>query len=376
MRSLVRRLNGAAFCATLSVALASRGDAQVPRPKKDSTAKRDSATAMMPDMPGMTMSRPASTLPHGMLNPLGVPMDRMGSGTTWIPDSVSLPARHFMAASWEMMAHGFGFVQEDGQTNTRGAWQFGSLNWGMLMASREVAGGRFQLRTMLSLDAATVTDSGYPLLLQTGESFHGQPLHDRQHPHDFLMELAALYERAVSSSLGVELYAAPSGEPALGPVAFMHRPSAMDNPAAPIGHHWQDATHISFGVVTAGVFTHTWKLEGSAFNGREPDESRWNIDPIRLNSYSARATFNPAGNWSLTAGYGYLASPEALQPSVPEHRATASAQYGRKIGADGQWASSLIWGTNWQPGFTASPSLLLESEAVLHKRSTVFGRAE
>jgi hypothetical protein len=229
---------------------------------------------------------------------------------------------------------------------------------------------------MLSLDAATVTDSGYPLLLQTGESFNDQPLHDRQHPHDFFMELGSMYERAVTRTLGVELYAAPSGEPALGPVAFMHRPSSMDNPAAPIGHHWQDATHVSFGVLTAGVFTHTWKLEASTFNGREPNENRWDIDPIRLDSYSARVTFNPTVNWSFTAGSGYLRSPDPLMPDAPMHITTASAQYGRKIGTDGQWASTLIWGMMSQPGVPYSPSVLLESEAVLNNRSTVFGRAE
>jgi hypothetical protein len=303
-------------------------------------------------------------------------MDRMGSGTTWIPDAVSLPTRNFTAGSWDLMLHGFGFVQENGQTNARGSWQFGSLNWAMLMASREFAGGRFQLRTMLSLDPATVTDSGYPLLLQTGEAFQGRPLHDRQHPHDFLMELAAMYERPFTRTTGFEIYAAPSGEPALGPVAFMHRPSAMDNPAAPIGHHWQDATHISFGVLTAGLFTHSLKVEASVFNGREPDENRWNIDPIKLDSYSARITFNPTVNWSFTAGYGYLRSPESLMPNVPMHRTVASALYGRKLGADGQWATTLIWGANTMPGSALSPSVLLESEAVLNRRSTLFGRAE
>src|SRR5262249_33652192 len=172
-----------------------------------------------------------------------------------------------------------------------------------------------------------VTPRGYPLLLQSGESFHGEPLHDRQHPHDFWMELGAIYERAISKRVAVELYAAPSGEPALGPVAFMHRPSAMDNPAAPLGHHWQDATHIAFGVITAGVFTHRLKLEGSVFNGREPDENRWDFDPIVLDSYSGRATFNPDSNWSFTAGYGFLKNPEALEPAVSLHRLTASALY-------------------------------------------------
>ncbi|MEP6730061.1 MAG: hypothetical protein ABJE10_05465 [bacterium] len=322
-------------------------------------------------MAGVKDTRPLMT----MFEPLGVPMDRMGSGTTWIPDAVSLPARHFMSGKWELMLHGFVFLEEDLQGGPRGASQFGSLNWGMFMASRELAGGRFQARTMLSLDPATVTNSGYPLLLQTGEALHGQPLHDRQHPHDFLMELGVLYERPVAKNLALSLYAAPSGEPALGPVAFMHRPSAMDVPAAPLGHHWQDATHISFGVLTAGVFGHAWKLEGSLFNGREPDEHRWDIDPIRLDSYSGRLTINPNANWSLSGGYGYLKSPEALHPAESMHRLTTSVLHGVKLGTDGQWASTVVWGTNTHGG-DMTHSLLAESEAILNRTSTVFGRAE
>ena len=234
-------------------------------------------------MPQQTPMKPMAIM---MIDPLGVSMERMGSGTTWIPDAVPLPARHVMSGSWLLMLHGFGFVQYDKQGGPRGADQFGSLNWAMLMASRDLLGGRFQARTMLSLDPATVTNRGYPLLLQSGETYRGQPLVDRQHPHDFWMELAMMYERVLSRSVGVTVYAAPSGEPALGPVAFMHRPSAMDNLAAPLSHHWQDATHISFGVLTAGLFGRHWKLEGSAFNGREPNEERWGFDRIRFDSYS------------------------------------------------------------------------------------------
>lgn len=310
-----------------------------------------------------------------MLDPLGISMERMGSGTTWIPDAVPLPARHWMAGPWLVMLHGFGFVQYDAQGGPRGDDQFGSLNWAMLMASRDLLGGRFQARTMLSLDPATVTTQGYPLLLQSGETYQGQPLVDRQHPHDFWMELAVMYERALSTTLGASLYLAPSGEPALGPVAFMHRPSAMDNPAAPLGHHWQDATHISFGVLTAGVFGHHWKLEGSIFNGREPDEERWGFDPIHLDSYSGRFTAHLDSNWTVSAGYGYLKSPEALSPDEPTHRATASILHGRRLGHEGQLAASLVWGAN-RHGGTTSHSVLAEAEAVLNRDNTIFGRAE
>ena len=310
-------------------------------------------------------------------DPVGVSMDRAGSGTTWIPDAVTLPSRHVMAGGWDMMLHGFAFGQYDKQGGPRGGSQAGSLNWMMLMASHELFGGRIQPRTMLSLDPWTVTPRGYPLLLQTGETYKGEPLHDRQHPHDFWMELGMTYERELTKRVGVQLYAAPSGEPALGPVAFMHRPSAMDNPAAPLGHHWQDATHVAFGVLTAGVFGRAWKLEGSVFNGREPDENRWNFDRMTLDSYSGRLTLNPNANWSLSAAYGYLDSPEAHDPAMSLHRITASAIHGTQLGVDGQWSTTLTYGANKAASRAGlSNSALLESEAVLDRTNTVFGRME
>ena len=310
-------------------------------------------------------------------DPLGVSMDRLGSGTTWIPDAVDLPSRRFNAGAWNFMLHGFVFGEYDKQGGTRGSSQLGSLNWAMLMATHELFGGRFQARTMLSVDAAGVTPRGYPLLLQSGETYNGAPIHDRQHPHDLWMELGAMYDRSIAKDLGVTLYAAPSGEPALGPVAFMHRPSAMDVPSAPIGHHWQDATHISFGVLTAGLFTHNVRVEGSLFNGREPDQQRWDFDPIKLDSYSGRVSYNPNANWALNAGYGFLKSPEAPTPNVSIHRVTASAMHGSKLGADGQVATTVIWGANKasdSPGL--SHAGLLESEAVVDRLNTVFGRVE
>jgi hypothetical protein len=310
-------------------------------------------------------------------DPLGVTMDRMGSGTTWVPDAAPIPSVHFAAPrNWDVTGHGFAFLYYDKQDGPRGDEQIGSLNWMMLMASHTLGGGRFQARTMLSLDALTATSRGYPLLLQSGEAYDGVPLHDRQHPHDFFMELSALYEVPVTKTVGIMFYAAPSGEPALGPVAFMHRPSAMDNPTAPISHHWQDATHITFGVLSAGIFTHSFKLEGSVFNSREPDQHRFDFDPLKLDSYSGRVTWNPSEQWSVTGGYGFLKSPEALNPTESMHRATASVLHGTTLGADGQWSTSLIYGANSHPGHDVSQSVLVESEAVFNARHSVFGRAE
>jgi hypothetical protein len=306
-----------------------------------------------------------------MTSPLGISMDRMGSGTTWIPDAAPIASWHGQLGAWDVTGHGIVFGEYIHQGGPRGAHQFGSLNWGMLMVSRPIGRGMLQFRTMLSLDPATVTGRGYPLLLQTGESFQGQPLIDRQHPHDFWMELGVLYLVPVAKHAAVELYLAPSGEPALGPVAFMHRPSAIDDPIAPLGHHWQDATHISFGVLTAGIHSHRWKLEGSLFNGREPDEHRWGFDFDRLDSWSTRLTYNSRGHWNVTAGYGHL-----KQELESLHRLSGSLMHGASIGRAGQWASSLIYGANLEAGGQSSHSVLLESEAILDRNHTLFGRIE
>ncbi len=336
--------------------------------------------AQQPDtvqrMPGMDMQADTQRMGMSMAGPLGISMERAGSGTTWIPDAVILPSRHFMAGEWMVMLHGFLFGQYDYQDGPRGDEQWGSLNWAMIMADREVGGGQLTLRFMPSLDPWTVGRCGYPMLVQSGETCGGEPLVDRQHPHDFFMELSAVYERAISSNVALLLYAAPAGEPALGPVAFMHRPSAMDEPQAPLGHHWQDATHISFGVLTTGLYTRTLRIEASAFNGHEPDERRWNFDPIRLNSYSGRVTFNPTPNWSFAAGYGRLDNPERANPPEDMRRLVASAMHGRSVGPEGQWATTLIYGRNEEEGHDPSHSILFESEAVLDRRNTIFGRME
>ena len=290
--------------------------------------------------------------------------------------STPLPAIESVAGPWHLMFEGIAYAQYDHQAGPRGASQAGSVNWGMFMATRDVGAGQLQLRTMLSLDALGVGASGYPLLLQSGEEYRGQPLHDRQHPHDAFMEVGASYQHALTRGVGFSLYAAPVGEPALGPIAFIMRPSAMDNPVAPIGHHWQDATHVSFGVLSAGLVTKRWKLEGSWFNGREPDDQRWNFDPIKLDSWAGRLTFAPDPQWSMAASYGYLNSPEATAPTVSEHRATVSVAHGVLVGESGEWSSSLIWGGNGRDGQLMSNSMLAETEFSRDGRNSFIARAE
>ena len=313
--------------------------------------------------------------------PLGVPMSRMGSGTSWLPDGSPMRAYHFMPAGWMLMVHGDVDLYYDHQGTVRGDDQVGSTNWFMLMAMHPIATGMLHLHAMMSTEPFTVGSRGYPLLLQTGESYQGSPLRDRQHPHDLFMELSAMYEVPVARNLGVSFYGAPVGEPAIGPVAYMHRPSAQNDPFAPIGHHRQDATHITFGVLTAGVFTRTVKLEGTLFHGREPDEDRYNFDFGALDSYGGRLTINPTPQWSVAASYGYLKSPEELHPDENQHRLGASVLYVTRLGHRADWATAFIYGGNKHsiPGAGSQAfehSLLVESNAQLDDRNSVFGRLE
>lgn len=174
---------------------------------------------------------------HGSA-PLEVPETRMGSGTSWLLDRSPMRAMHVQVGAWTIMTHGAAALAFDAQGGARGASRLALFNWVMGAASRSALGGRLELRAMLSAEPATVGGAGYPLLLQSGESYHDHALHDRQHPHDLFMETSLSYERPVAPGLAVSTYLAPAGEPALGPPAFPHRPSAEWDPVAPIGHHW------------------------------------------------------------------------------------------------------------------------------------------
>jgi hypothetical protein len=309
--------------------------------------------------------------------PLGISDLRTASGTAWQPDSTPMNAVHFMTDDWMFMVHGLLFAGFDYQNTRRGGDQFFSTNWGMLMAQRELAGGQLGLRAMLSLEPATVGREGYPLLLQSGEALGGKPLHDAQHPHDLFMEVAGSYKRALGDDLGFELYLAAAGEPALGPPAFPHRRSAMSIPVSPLGHHWQDATHVSFGVLTGGLFTRWGKLEASWFNGREPDANRWDFDFRTPDSYSARLSINPTPELSVQISGGHLKSPEALEPDVEITRVTASLTHNHAFGDEGNVATTFVWGTNWATqGHPSTPSFLLETNIELDRHHTPFARVE
>ena len=249
-----------------------------------------------------------------------------------------VPADHMqmsmpMNTGWEFMQDGVVFAEFNHQSGSRGGDEFVAPNWWMGMASRKTAHGDFTFTGMFSLDPATVGKAGYRELFQAGEALNGRPLIDRQHPHDLFMQLAAVWRVPVTAATGFTIAGGPAGEPALGPVAFMHRASAAENPTAPLSHHTFDSTHIAYGVVTAAVDHGPWVLEGSVFNGREPDENRWDFDFGRLDSVSGRLWYRPTAEWEFQVSTGHLIAPESLEPGNIE-RTTASVSWTQRNGSD------------------------------------------
>ena len=304
------------------------------------------------------------------------PMSREGSGTSWLPDSSPMYGRMFMFDENMLMLHGAIFPRYTNVSTRRGDDRIDAPNWFMAMFSHPF-GSDAQLgaRLMMSLDPLTEGGRGYPLLFQSGESWHDQPLHDRQHPHDLFDELSVSLSQKFDYDFSGYIYFGYPGEPALGPPTFMHRPSAMDDPDAPLGHHWQDSTHVTFGVATAGVAWNNVKIEGSIFTGREPDENRYNFDQPNFDSYSGRISWNPTRNLALQVSYGYIESPEALEPSLNRHRTTASLIYNLPLGHDSNWSNTFVWGQNHDTGEGKTQSFLIESD-YQRGRNTVYLRWE
>jgi hypothetical protein len=278
--------------------------------------------------------------------------------------------------SWTFMFHGEGFLNELQQSGPRGADKLFSTNWCMPMAQRKFGQSTLTLRTMFSLEPATVSKRRYPELFQQGETAYGLPIVDGQHPHDFFMELAALYDYKAGEKTLLSFYVAPVGDPALGPIAYPHRASASEDPIAPLGHHLQDSTHISDDVITVGVTHQIVRLEASAFHGREPNESRWSIQSGAIDSWSTRLTVNPARDWSLQYSIAQLHSPETLQPTENVRRMTASLMYNLPI-HNGNWASMILWGGNQSlSDGNVGNGYLLESTLRFFDRNYAWTRIE
>jgi len=314
-----------------------------------------------------------------------MPSFHASSGSSWQPASVPETMWMISRGNWDLMFHGNVFITYNQQGGPRGEGKAESTNYFMFMEQHRLGSGTLLLRQMFSAESLTSPHPGFPELFQTGETYHGQPLVDHQHPHNVFAELAALYTLPIRDKVSWLLYGGPSAEPALGPVTFMHRQSATENPEAPLGHHLQDSTHTSFGVVTTGFIFDVsrlghFKVEGSAFNGHEPNEERWSIQPAALDSWSFRVTAAPTRNWTAQYSYGRLLHPEALDPNN-ELRQSASLEYNRRLSGgklgNGNWATSLIWGRKHKELVdTTQNSYLLESTLNFFKRNYAYTRLE
>jgi hypothetical protein len=326
----------------------------------------------MPDMPGMQ---------HGSTHTQSLTfideiLHHDTAGTSAQPYSINEPMVMLVRGQWMLMFHGVAFLNAIQQTGPRGYDKVFSTNWFMPMAQRQIGRGQLTLRTMLSLEPATVTQRFYPLLFQQGETAFGKPINDGQHPHDFIMELAALYDLRLGKNALLSFYAAPVGDPAMGPSAYAHRASASENPVASLGHHLQDSTHIADDVVTGGLAYKNVRIEASGFHGREPDEFRWDIDSGAIDSWSTRLTVQPGQNWSAQYSFAHLTSPEQLHPEDDVQRMTASVSYNRPF-TRGSWASTLVWGRNrtLQSGQIAN-GYLAESTLQFAEHNRVWTRIE
>jgi hypothetical protein len=331
--------------------------------------------------PGMNMQHSAGMDMSGMrmkgATDLVVPMGREGSGTSWQPDSAPEYGAMHMTSTSMLMTHYAAFPRYVETGSARGSRRFDAPNWFMAMGSQNLgANAQLGYHAMISLDPLTENRIGYPLLYQTGETAYGAPLQDRQHPHDLFSELSASYSVKTGSRSSAYLYLGYPGEPALGPPTYMHRPIAYDMADAPIGHHWQDATHVTFGVATAGYDFGRVKVEGSAFTGTEPNEFRYNFDRAHLNSFSGRLSWNPSANVALQISNGYIKAPEALDPGVNQHRTTASVLYNKPFGYESNWYAGAVWGQNrLTDGSPTSNAYLIETD-YRHAGNAYYARFE
>lgn len=332
-----------------------------------------SAFGQTPDaeMRGMNMTMPMGG-PSGMLM-------RESSGTDIQPRAWDMPMVMTRAGDWQLMWMAHAFVTETQQSGppagkstpqATGLDKLWSSNWGMLAAVHRLGPGSVMLRSMLSLEPATISDRRYPELFQTGETAYGVPLVDGQHPHNFFMEIAAEYAQKVGSSTAF-VYYAPVGDPALGPPAFPHRASAGELPQAPLGHHWEDSSHIAYNVATVGADWGQVRVEASGYHGAEPNESRWTIETGAMDSWAARVSFSPTAKWTGQVSTGELHRPEAIEPG-DEQRTTASVEY-----ASGSNAASVIWGRDYKTsGRYAVNAFTGEGLMKAGRKNFVTGRIE
>lgn len=284
------------------------------------------------------------------------------------------------------MVHGNAFGTGINAEGPRGGRAFASANMLMADYGQSVADHHYlNVELMATAEKWTMPAAGYPELAQAGD-YHAdnEPFVDRQHPHSSPI-MGLTFSDTIDLESGgdyLKLFIAPRGASTDGPVAFMHRPTGMANPVAPLGHHvGQDVGHVSSGVYGIEYGFSAVRLEFSTFNGEEPSPTKVDLPTATPNSYAGRLTigFNPS--WFMMASTAYVEHPDPNTPDLDHYSRYSLSSY-NTINLGNRWTvyNSLIYGLNRNPGgvLTEPTSLNSFAEEFLFDSDTakIWGRSE
>lgn len=282
------------------------------------------------------------------------------------------------------MLHGNAFLVQTLAEGPRGRSEFAVPN--MIMGDvGSTVGERHYLNVnlMMTFEKWTFPKRGYPELLQIGEhDGEDQPYIDAQHPHSSPIMGLTLSDtiRIGEGKDHLRIFFAPRGQPTDGPIAFMHRPTGMVNPDAPLGHHvGQDVAHITSTVFGASLALGRTRVEASTFNGAEPESTKVDLPLGKLNSYSARLIYKFSQDWSAMVSAAQLKDPEPHDPDITKVERYSASLYGQHQMSSGwMFHNTTIFGlVNFYDRISALRSVL--HEFWLHQKDVphnFWGRVE
>lgn len=248
-----------------------------------------------------------------------------------------------------------------GQTRVTGP---GSL---MLMYENSLSyRNTLRIDLMGSAEQATVGKIGTPQLLQSENL-------DAMHAHDTIMalEFRDTVKFGTSENQKLTFLFAPRGAAAVGPVPYMHRPSAEGNPDSPLGHNLQDGFHDVSTVFGVGFRSRRTFIEATRFSGKAV---KWPLPLHHSDSFGVRVTQGIDDHTDVGASYADVLTPDDAGGAQHERFVSAwiASNY---ITSRGTLKSSIIWGQLRSSGHASQNSFL--AEAVLQRRfDNIFGRAE
>ena len=220
---------------------------------------------------------------------------------------------------------------------------------------------------MGSAEQVTVGKIGTPQLLQSENL-------DAMHAHDTIMalEFRDTVQLGASKNQKLTFLFAPRGAAAVGPVPFMHRPSAEGNPDSPLGHNLQDGFHDVSTVYGVGYRSRRTFVEATRFSGKAVS---WPLPLHRSDSFGVRVTQGIDDHADVGASYADVLTPDDAGGGAQHERfISAWLATDHKI-RGGTLKSSLIWGQLRSAGHASQNSFL--AEAIFQRRlNNIFGRAE